>query len=132
MNNNEVNIDNILESLLPTSTTKERLDAIVKCGLSSFVIARSIGVSESSLRNWNIEASRPRSDSSKSLDNMRTVMLYLIQQGGLHPERAAQWMSSREEVPPFEKPIDIIANNPEKVFELATRSIEALKGRTQE
>ena len=127
----EVNNTEILEGLKPTSTVEERLHALRKSGIPSTLIAKVLGVSESSIRNWYSGYAKPKTEAYERLDDIRTTMQMLTEGGNLPPERATQWLNSREEEPPFDRPIDIIATNPDKVFELAKRCIAAFQNSSE-
>lgn len=116
-----------LEELLgPTATAAERVRGLLAIGLTPAVIGIATRSSASTIRNWSIGATQPRSDAMIALDDLRTVAKALLELVG--PERAALWLTSRD---PARfgglRPVEMIPLDPMEV--LAAAHGAGLKGR---
>jgi hypothetical protein len=105
--------------LLPTATNSERLAGLLALGLGCQVIAATTRSSTSTLRNWKTGQTEPRSDATIILDDLRMIAKTLID-GGLEPERAARWLTSRDP-DRFDgaRPIEIVPIDPMEVLAAA-------------
>jgi transcriptional regulator with XRE-family HTH domain len=93
---------------------QERVEELKEAGLSVPVLAKSIGVSQSSVTNWlNGTTSKPNIASRDRIDNIARV-LHRVAEAGTDPEYAAAWMQTPvdEEKFPY-SPMDIIGEKPE-------------------
>jgi phosphoribosyl-ATP pyrophosphohydrolase len=117
----EANRGTVLFGLQHPNKTSECIASLKETGLSFRMIARATDVSEAAVRNWAAGTHRPRAQAFNKFDDLRFTMLVLTQETGLSFDDAVDWMTSRETVPPWERPLDIISSNPEKVIKAAGR-----------
>jgi hypothetical protein len=108
----------IIETGLKQSAlTPERTRALVEAGIPGKIIAQALRISGRTFRNWGAGATEPQPHAGRRLDDLRFAMSELVEHG-LKPEQAADWMQGLNGEPPFYRPIDVIAEEPERVFGL--------------
>jgi DNA-binding NarL/FixJ family response regulator len=111
----------IIRLLAPIATTPERIRGLLALGLSATHIALATKVSPSTVRNWTRGEAVPRAEAATVLDDLRTIARALLE-GGLEPERAGAWLTSRD-APTGTRPLDNIAVRPADVFAAAAHQV---------
>jgi hypothetical protein len=118
----QIDSDTLQDWLKPAATTPERTKALIAAGVPSWAIAAATGSSTGTVRNWQLGETEPRPQAALLLDYLRASMSILIQ-GGFPPNRAALILQSVEENPPYERPIEIIGERPERVIDMAKEQV---------
>jgi hypothetical protein len=80
--------------LLPTATASERTRGLLVL-IPPTILADTVGVKVTSLRNWASGQSQPRSDAAITLDDLRATAKVLLD-GRVDAERASAWLTSRD------------------------------------
>lgn len=112
--------EDLEKGLRSSSTTAERIRALLALGIPPDVLARGLGVrSASTLRNWMNDEIAPRPTTAITLDDLRLTAQVLLE-GGLPPARIGNWLVSRNaEWLGGERPIDCITTTPMRVLSAA-------------
>lgn len=112
------------QALRSSSTTAERIEALLALGIPPEILARGLGVrSASTLRNWTSAKIAPRPTTAITLDDLRLTAQVLLE-GGLPPARIGSWLISRNaEWLAGERPIDCIATTPMRVLSAAQDTV---------
>ena len=115
----------IAAGLKTTATIPERLKAFRSAGLHYSTVADAAGVSESAIRHWiGTDLVKPRPAAERVIDNIRCAFV-IMGNDGLPYYRAAMALRSLDDQPPFHRPLEIIAEQPEVVFEIASHAVAA-------
>jgi hypothetical protein len=102
-----------------STATEVFIPALKSIGITDSMISQAIEVTEATIRNWASGRTQPRSDEVRDrLDDLRTVLQVLIE-GGESIEDAVEWLKSRENASPYDRPIEVISRLPEKVIKQA-------------
>ncbi len=115
--------NDLIERLKPTSTTEDRLGAIIQAGIPTLVLADSLGVSGTSVRNW-LNGIQPRSNHFQRIDDVRFAMHTLLTQAGMEPGEAVQWLTSRSAEPPHLSPLEAIKDHHDQVVAMTYSLVE--------
>jgi hypothetical protein len=105
----------VVNGLRPAATVKERVAALKESGIRIVTIGEILDVSPEAIRQWRTGNSAPRPEVFKRLDTLRAAMGQLLVRG-LEPEQAANWLQSVPDQPPYVRPIELVAEQPETVF----------------
>jgi transcriptional regulator with XRE-family HTH domain len=114
------------ESLDPTATTRDLLDALDGLGMYPAEIARAVGVSTQTIRAWRTKNVRPRLDAAIALDDLRATAHILLLADKLDPEQVGFWLRSRNLSLDFQRPLDMIATAPGRVRAAAVDAVGKL------
>lgn len=114
----------LANSLGHKSTVTDRIDGLVEVGWSISELADIVGVTDEAVRIWRRKNDIPRRRNRDILDDLRAVVLVLLQ-GNTSREEILQWFHSR---PPGQthapRPIDLITSDPEAVAAAAVLELE--------
>jgi hypothetical protein len=106
------------QGLQSTASVGDRLRAFKEVGIPTSTLISAVGVSESTLRNWAEAATESRPKAFDKLDILRVAVGKLVIEKGIEPEQTVTWLISRESMPPYDRPVDMIAaDEPLRVFE---------------
>jgi hypothetical protein len=110
---------NLQRFLLPTSTTRERVEGILAIGMSATELAELTETTESSVRHWLGGNTEPRPEAAMALDYTRAVIKTLLD-SGMEPERILRWLMSLDpEHFDTDRPFDILKVAPMRVLTAA-------------
>lgn len=109
----------LLRYLAPTSTTQERVQAILGIGMPASDLAELTEMTESSVRHWLSGSTEPRPEAAMALDYVRAVLKALLD-AGMEPERALRWLMSLDpERFGNDRPFDVLKTTPAQVLTAA-------------
>lgn len=99
--------------LSSTSSTRERVTALLAAGLPHAELRAALGVSDATLRNWIDEATAPRGSATRALDDLRLAVVAL-HHAGLPGKHGVQWLLSRNlgRWTAGARPIDLLQSDP--------------------
>ena len=106
-----------IENLRPTSTASERVKGLVEV-LDIPLVAKAAKVSSTAVRKW-IDGTEPRADAAMTIDDLRSVVVVLLE-AGFEPARVRSWFLSRDrEWLEDERPLDCLSRIPITVLSAA-------------
>lgn len=112
------------------ATPQERTTALIDAGISEATIASAIGVGIGTVQKWHAGTTETlRGKSFERLDNLRTVMEIIIE-NGVDPDYAAAWIQSPMGDNPENIPISFIKDSPAMVIN-GIRKIFGAPGREE-
>jgi hypothetical protein len=107
----------MVESLEPTSTTRERVAGLVEV-LDVALVASIVGVTATAVRKW-IGGTEPRADAAAAIDDLRSIVVVLLEVG-FEPARVRNWLVSRNrDWLDGERPADNVLRKPITVLSAA-------------
>jgi DNA-binding transcriptional regulator YiaG len=107
------------EGLAPTASAGERIAALRGTGLSAEDIAQALGVSANTIRSWGEDGVAPRRSTERALDDLRLIVLALIE-SGIGDAQAAMWLRSRNrDFLEGARPLDSLRDDPLMVIAAA-------------
>ncbi|HXD53514.1 MAG TPA: hypothetical protein VN618_02045 [Solirubrobacteraceae bacterium] len=107
------------QGLAPTASAGERIAALKATGLTSEDIAQALGVSANTIRSWGDGGVAPRRTAERGLDDLRMIVLSLIE-SGVGATQAAMWLRSRNrDLLEGARPLDRLRDDPLMVISAA-------------
>jgi hypothetical protein len=105
------------EVFKPTASTRDTLLGLVEAGFQSGSLQRTLDASRVSIWRWKEGETQPKGKAVERIDDIRCSMGKLLMKG-MDPQQAAHWMQHRAEEPPHERPIEVLVEDPSRVFEM--------------
>lgn len=111
--------ESIRQGLDRTSSSSQRVAALIEAGFNRVFLGELCGVSEAAVTGWVKGRHKPRQEAQGKIDALRAAMAKLVLQNDLEPDQATSWMQSMPGDPPYVRPVDMIGT-PKKAAELMT------------
>ena len=112
-----------LRGLLETATHGARVGALLDLGVTVEELALTCSVAVSTVRTWQDGSAAPRHRTKLLIDDLRLVAVILLE-AGLEGVEVGQWLRSRNRTGlGNERPLEIIAVDPQRVLAAAEAEI---------
>jgi hypothetical protein len=101
----------------PTASVPERITALREAGFTFKRISKAAGVGGPAVKSWETGVSKPNKVNGANLNNLRSAMRLIIDQG-VQPDIAAIFLQSPLTDESKNVPIDALPRNPRLVFDV--------------